>query len=439
MVEISDVLTSLELAVAEGQNLPTSLQDEYDALDLGDLSALTDNITLPATGATDTDVKITWETSSSTAITNEGVVTRPDYVDRFATLTATLKLGVNSLKKSFDATILAKEGTEYSSDLLVNFNFADELIGTDDTLMITDAAEKAFVGKLENGASVRSMESAEKTYKLLYLPNDSAYFDMGDDVGKVVYGLDNHYSTSIYYFIDENKTNYANNGNFVYAFSNSDSSDVSRNGYMFGRPESNEHTVSEYYWDLGNQAVRNDTIIPEQGFWHHFAYVQNDTLGVVYIDGDTMSVAKNTNYPGKVIPKDTLVGTIANFLGRANFKTDAYLGQALLADFKLYNKSLSYDEVVEMSASIADMDFGMILDDPRDPVSAKEITNVPTMRIYSPRKGEIQVVGKDFNEKVYVYDITGRLMNVSTSNTISVESGMHIVKVRNEAYKVVVR
>ena len=440
--EVSDVIDALNLAVAEGQNLPTTLQDEHDALDLGDLTSITTDITLPTVGSIDTDVTIEWESSNPSLISNAGAVNRPDFFNGTTTLTATLRLGLNSLVKTFKATVLVKEGTEFTNDLLVQFNFADELVETVDlndtttVVQVTDAAEKGFVGTLVNGAEIRSMTGPMQTYHLLYLQNDSAYFDMGTEIGKVIYGLGKHYSTSIWYYIHPSKTNLSNNGNFLYAFSNSATSDVDQNGYMFGRAYSNEHTVSEFYWASGNQDVRNDTIRVDQGYWHHFAYVQNDTMGVVYVDGDTMSIERMTNYPGSVIPKDTLVGTIANFLGRANFTTDAYLGKALLADFRVYGKSLSFDEITELYSVSEDIELSMILD---DPLAAKEIQLTPSnLKIYSPRKGEIKVAGKSINEKVYVYDITGRLMQVSTQNSIKAKAGIHIVKVGSAAFKVVV-
>ncbi len=449
--EVADVLAALNLAVEEGVNLPTTLQDETDALDLGDLSAVTENITLPTVGTIDDDISIVWKTSNSYWVSAEGVVTRPELVTGNAdvsvnvTLTATLKLGLNTLTKSFDVKVLAKEGTAYTDDLLINFNFSEALTDTvevNDTttaIMVTDASEQAFVGTIMNNAEILDMKGPDATYNLLYLENDSAYFDMGQEVGKVIYGLGNHYSTSIWYYVLGEKENLKENGNFAYAFANSPTSDVERNGYMFGRVYSNEHTVSEFYWEQGNQDVRNDTMQTDQGYWHHYAYVQNDTMGVVYIDGDTMSVETMTNYPGIVLPKDTLDGTIANYLGRPNFSSDNYLGKALLSDFRLYGKSLSYEEITEIYSISEDMEYAMLLDPPFV-VGNKEISAAPsTVKIYSPSKGEIKVIGKDRNEKVYVYNVTGRLVSVSTSNKLQVNSGLHIVKVGSEAFKVVVR
>lgn len=441
-----DFAGTVELLNAAYEENPDVLSDDLtvEVENLNNLSwdALSEN--LPLVGTTHSDVKISWKSSRENIINEQGEITAPDYVPAYVTMTALLTQNGQSASASYVATVSPKDGTAYSSDLLVNFNFADALVDTIDVtdtttaITVVDAAEKGFVGQLVNGAEIRSMTGLEEnTYNLLYLKNDSAYFDMGEEIGKVIYGLGKHYSTSIWYYIHNNKTNLSDYGNFLYAFSNSSTSDVDRNGYMFGRPYSNEHTVSEFFWDLGNQPVRNDTIQVDKGAWHHFAYVQDDTLGVVYVDGDTMSVAKITNYPGYVIPKDTLLGTIANFLGRPNFSSDAYLGKALLSDFRIYNKSLSFDEITDLYSISDDMLAAMTFD---NPLAAKEVSVAPTkLRIYSPNKGEIKVLGKDLNEKVYVYDITGRLMNVSTNNTLKVKSGIHIVKVGSEAFKVVVR
>ena len=66
---------------------------------------------------------------------------RPDYFDFNVTLTATLFKNGQFVTKSFPATVLAKSGTQFSNDLLVNYDFAPARVSGS---IITDAAEKVL-------------------------------------------------------------------------------------------------------------------------------------------------------------------------------------------------------------------------------------------------------------------------------------------------------
>ena len=74
-------------------------------LDLGDLSAVIDNLTLPTKGAAGSD--ISWASSDEDVIATDGTVTRPTAGDGDAvvTLTATLTSGDASDTKTFEVTV----------------------------------------------------------------------------------------------------------------------------------------------------------------------------------------------------------------------------------------------------------------------------------------------------------------------------------------------
>ncbi len=86
------------------------LAEAKTALDLGDTSAVTANLTLPAAGAN--GVTITWATSDATVVEVNGAVHRAAE-DKTATLTATLSLeGATSVTKEFTVTVKAEEQGE---------------------------------------------------------------------------------------------------------------------------------------------------------------------------------------------------------------------------------------------------------------------------------------------------------------------------------------
>jgi hypothetical protein len=93
---------------AEGTNTQAAESDAA-ALSLGDTSAVTGNLTLPATGPSGSS--ITWSSSDTAVVENNGTVHRPAHgqPDGTATLTATVTRGTISRTRDFAITVLAEE------------------------------------------------------------------------------------------------------------------------------------------------------------------------------------------------------------------------------------------------------------------------------------------------------------------------------------------
>lgn len=430
-LEVETVLNDLDAAYQENPNAsyPAELEVEEAALDLGDLSAVVSDLTLPVAGPIDNSITITWS-STNGAISNAGVVTRPDFFGADVVLTATLSKRGYTATKEFPASVLVKDGTPYTSDLLLHYSFASNLVNG---LSVTDASEKAFTGTLMNGAVVRNVTDGINSFDVLDLRTDTAYFDMGEECGKIIYGLNDEYSISVYFLVDPLKTNFADNGNFVYTFSNSDTSDVYRNGYMFGRASIAIHDVSSHYWAQGNQNTEAAPPV-SVGYWHHMVYVQSDTLGTLYLDGDTVSSVSFKTYPSVAIPKEGMMGTMYNWLGRPNFGADAYLGKAMIHDFKLWNKSLAESEVANMQPTLAALEAAYAVWSPID-----EVHRENSLRVDVSTPGLIRILDLKGDEKVSVFELTGRRLSVSNVNMISARSGVYIVTVNDKAQKVFVK
>ena len=91
---------------------------DKDALDLGDTTAVTANLTLPTTGAAFGST-ITWATTDETVITDAGVINRVGE-DKTATLTATITNGTVTDTKEFVITVPGYE--VYNLDLSAENN-----------------------------------------------------------------------------------------------------------------------------------------------------------------------------------------------------------------------------------------------------------------------------------------------------------------------------
>ncbi|PVG82252.1 beta-xylosidase [Nocardioides gansuensis] len=86
------------------------------ALDLGDLSAVTSNLTLPTAG--ENGSTIAWTSSHPDVIASSGAVTRPSALEDpvEVTLTATVSRGGATGTRSFEATVLPEEDDEAKAD-----------------------------------------------------------------------------------------------------------------------------------------------------------------------------------------------------------------------------------------------------------------------------------------------------------------------------------
>jgi hypothetical protein len=105
-------LDGSELRTLAEPIVSAELAADRAALTLGDTSAVTTDLKLPASAKNGS--KVTWETSDAAVVTAAGVVTRPasGSADSTATLTATLKRGALTVTKSFTVTVRPQLGAD---------------------------------------------------------------------------------------------------------------------------------------------------------------------------------------------------------------------------------------------------------------------------------------------------------------------------------------
>lgn len=99
-------LTPAEVAALQATDA-TRVARDTAALNLGDLSAVSANLTLPSTGANGS--AIAWTSSNAAVITTSGAVTRPATGVAEVTLTATVTRGSATQSRSFVATVPAAD------------------------------------------------------------------------------------------------------------------------------------------------------------------------------------------------------------------------------------------------------------------------------------------------------------------------------------------
>lgn len=431
---IAATLDKLNNAYLENPDyISAELNTEFENLNLGDLTHVTANLTLPTAGATDNTVTIKWKTGNNKLIDATGVVTRPDFYDYTTTLTATLLKGGQSVTKTFTATVAANDGSAFANDLLVKHDFANASVN-DST--VYDGAEKHFAAKLKNDAKINVMGTT-KQYKVLNLGDSIGYLDLGPEIGKLMYNQKD-YTMSAYYRVQDDTTTLVGQGHFIWTFSNGDDQMTNQNGYVIGSLINQSVSITPGYYTAatGNQAVGYATPALK-GSWHHFAYIQSGETGTIYIDGLSLATGAITNLPSTALPKANMLGTPFNWIGRSNYKSDNYLRKTLVYDFRLYRKALTEAEVqtteLNVGATISALDAAYA-----EGISAVKPISASNFKVTSTI-GKIKVSGLSAGDKVTIFDIAGRKINATTQSDIAVNAGVYIVKINNYVTKVIVK
>lgn len=190
-----------------------------------------------------------------------------------------------------------------------------------------------FTGTLKNGAELTNFGSTP----VLNLGSSNGYFDFGTDFGKAVGKLDQTFSISTTLYVPKSSS-VSGAGNFIWCFARS-----SAQGYLFLSAKDTRYSISPTNWS-GETNVTAATPIA-QGEWVNVTYVQNANTGTLYVNG----VQKNRNTNMSVHPAN-LNRLIMNYLGRSCYDGDAYLKDALYADFSLYDTALGSDDIAELAA-----------------------------------------------------------------------------------------
>ena len=429
---VISTLDKLNTAYAENPDyLTPELQTEKDNLSIGDLSAVKSNIILPTKGILDPTVFISWKTTNNKLIDINGNVMRPYYYNYNDTLTAVLQKNGQQTTKVFAATVIKKDNSEFKNDLLVKYDFSNV---TDS--LVTDVAEKHFTGTLKNKAKVHSIGATTK-YNVLSLGDSIGYFDLGPEIGKLIYNQSD-YTVGAYYRIDTAYTELSKNGNFLFSFANGTSQMTDQNGYIIGSLLNQSVSISPKYYTAasGNEAVSFATAAL-QGGWHHFGYTQSGTTGTVFVDGIPIATGVISNLPKTALPKQNLLGTPYNWIGRSCYSSDVYLRKTLVYDFRLYSRALNdteiQNDVLNVGNTISALDAAY-LEDPTEVKQIKKSDYTVTSSL-----GLIKLIGLNGNEKITIFDVAGRHINTLHKTAIAVKSGVYIVKINNYITKLIVR
>ncbi|VBB44749.1 exported hypothetical protein [uncultured Paludibacter sp.] len=430
LVGVGSTLGKLNNAYAQNADyVDNSLVTEKDNLSLGDLSAVTSNLTLPSNGTIDPTISIFWKSSNNNLIDANGMVTRPNYYNYVDTLTATLFKNGQSITKKFYATVVLKDGTAFQNNLLVKYDFSQV---SSDTI-VTDVAEKHFQGIVKNDARIHSIGLSTK-YNVLELGDSIGYFDLGTEMGKLMYNLKD-YTMSTYYRIDTAYHDLGKDGNFLWSFSNASDIKSSATGYLIAKM--NNQSIVLTPSNYSNEQGVNYNTVALQGGWHHLAYTQSGTTGTVYVDGMPAETGEVTFLLGNTVAKAGSLGTLYNWIGRSCYSGDVYLRNTMVYDFRLYDIALTQEQIQTTELNVGNTINAL------DVAYSEDATAVPSVNasLYkvASSKGVINIFGLNGTEKILVHDVSGRQINHISQDKIYVNPGVYVVRINNFTTKVIVR
>ena len=206
---------------------------------------------------------------------------------------------------------------------------------TEGSLSVLDDSGNGYGGTLLNGAKVTTYGNIP----VIDLGASNGYVDLGAGAGNLIASL-NDFTIMSKVFIPTASV-ITGNGNFVWTFANSNNIGTDANGCMFFSAKNTRYAISPTHW-AAESGIQNGSALA-QGVWKTIVYVQKNGSGKLFIDGNLAVSGDISMNPSK------LGATKYNYLGRSCYDGDAYLQNAKLADFRIYDGAISSDLIASLS------------------------------------------------------------------------------------------
>lgn len=357
-------LSGTEVQALSDAAAPGNLAELIASVDLGDTSAITRNLTLPALPG------VAWSTSDAGVVTARGEVIRPPagQGDAHATLTATFTHRGLTDTKTIPVTV--KQRVAIPADQLraglVHHYTLDETSGT--RLADSGSAGAAGDARLVNAANVRLTGAGVALNPERYADSlAGGYVQLPDDITA---GMT---EVSVDYDINVDPANVGDH--HLWSFGRKTSCEATANsayaGSIFGSATGRLRTgLSATTATTGASVQRSATYGLREGVWKHLTYTQQRNAdgttwtGILYEDG--VEIGRNAALT--VAPSVNAAGTNCNFLGRSQVPAH-YALRGTLRNFRVYDRALSADETIALSggpgatgvqADAAAIDLGLI-------------------------------------------------------------------------------
>lgn len=198
-----------------------------------------------------------------------------------------------------------------------------------------------YTAQLRNSAVVARVNNV----LVVDLGASNGYVDMGAATGDLIATLGD-FTIATQLFIPASSS-ISGNGNFVWTFANSTNMASTANGNLFFTANATRYAISRTHYSA-EQTVRQGSQLPK-GYWIQLSYTQSNSVGRIYIDGELVASSAITISPS------ALGATAYNFIGRSCYSGDAYLKEAMVRDFRIYDGALSSSQVKTLAEMVYPM------------------------------------------------------------------------------------
>jgi hypothetical protein len=247
-------------------------------------------------------------------------------------------------------------------------------------------------------------------------------------VGEAISRL-NDFSVSAYYYINT-ATSITGNGNFLWTFSTQEACDQTTGKYIAYRVNTQRYALSTGGWGSETVGLQTGAAATKEK-WQHVLYSQYGTIAKLYLNGELVQEGTAYYTPSEI------GATTFNWLGRPQFTSDAYLKNTLIYDFKVYNRTLSEQEIGDLASLTSHL---------QDAYEGKTAIQTPT-NVYPTAwgaTGEVFIRQEAGNSTVQIYNVLGILLKspalTDPITRIRLNQGVYIVEFSpGYSKKVVVR
>ncbi|MBK8806982.1 MAG: family 43 glycosylhydrolase [Bacteroidales bacterium] len=200
---------------------------------------------------------------------------------------------------------------------------------------VIDESGNGYNATLLNGAKIADFNGT----RVIDLGSANGYVNIGAQFGSVIASLHN-FSFVAKIFVPS-ATDISGDGNFVWSFANSTNIATDANGCLFYSLKTGRFAISPDNW-TSEQTLNTANQLPK-AVWKTIIYTQNEGLAKILIDGVLVKSGNITISPSQ------LGATPYNYLGRSCYTADAYLKDAKIADFRVYDGALSFEQIEQLS------------------------------------------------------------------------------------------
>ncbi len=208
---------------------------------------------------------------------------------------------------------------------------------------LSDISGNNFNATLKNGAKVTTYNGIP----VIDLKGDNGYVDLGATFGSVIKDLKN-YTFYAKLFVPFS-SDISGNGNFLWTFANSNNIRQEPKGGVFFSIKNTKYVMFPKDWRSESSMGGRSPLV--KGNWKTVAVVQEKGKGKIYIDGELVEEKNLTMTPSQ------FGSTSYNYIGRSCYEGDAYIKDAKIADFRVYDGVLSPKDIKKLSADLKDLNL----------------------------------------------------------------------------------